>query len=61
MSNATRDITKKKRPDQPGTPVVVRLQPDQLDELDGWIAKQDDPRPTRPEAVRRILKGALGD
>ena len=43
-----------------GTMIGVRMQPDQLEELDGWIAKQDDPKPSRPEAVRRILKDALG-
>jgi len=44
-----------------GTMIGVRMQPDQLEELDGWIAKQDDPKPSRPEAVRRILKAALSD
>lgn len=37
------------------------MQPDQLEKLDGWISKQDDPKPSRPEAVRRILKDALAD
>lgn len=44
-----------------GTMIGVRMQPDQLKELDGWIAAQDDPKPSRPEAVRRILKDALAD
>ncbi|MCD1589691.1 MULTISPECIES: hypothetical protein [Qipengyuania] len=44
-----------------GTLVGVRMQPDQIELLDGWIAKQDDPKPSRPEAVRRILKAALSD
>jgi len=39
----------------------VRMQPDQIELLDGWIAEQDDPKPSRPEAVRRILKAALSD
>jgi hypothetical protein len=35
-----------------GTPVQVRLQPDQLAPLDAWIAAQPDPKPSRPEAIR---------
>lgn len=41
-----------------GTPVTVRLQPDQLAALDAWIGKQSQPM-TRPEAVRRILQDHL--
>jgi hypothetical protein len=44
----------------PGTMVGVRLQPDQLALLDAWVARQPDPKPSRPEAVRQILAGALG-
>jgi len=39
---------------------LVRLQPDQLAALDHWIEQQPDPKPTRPEAVRRILVGVTG-
>jgi hypothetical protein len=42
-----------------GTPIVTRLHPPQLDQLDAWIAKQDD-APSRPEAIRRLLAKALG-
>lgn len=38
-----------------GTPVQVRLQPDDLELLDLWIAA-NDPDSTRPEAMRRILR-----
>jgi hypothetical protein len=31
-----------------------------LDRIDAWIASQPDPRPSRPEAIRRILADALG-
>jgi cytochrome c553 len=55
MINATRDITKRKRAGQAGTPVMVRLQPAQLASLDRWIAKQPDPKPSRPEAVRQLI------
>ena len=55
-------LTKKRRGPAPtgkGTMVGVRVQPAQLAALDAWIARQPD-KPTRPEAVRRILAGALG-
>jgi hypothetical protein len=32
---------------------------DQLDALDAWIAKQADPKPTRPEAIRRLVELGL--
>ena len=57
-------LTKKRRgpvPTGKGTLVGVRLQPPELDRLDGWIAAQPEPQPSRPEAVRRILGKALGD
>jgi hypothetical protein len=41
-----------------GTLVGVRLQPDDLEAVDSWIAKQDD-APTRPEAIRTLLRKAL--
>jgi hypothetical protein len=43
-----------------GQMLGVRLQPDQLAALDAWIARCPEPKPSRPEAVRRILAGALG-
>jgi hypothetical protein len=48
------------KPTGQGTPVQVRLHHDQLAALDAWIARQPEPKPTRPEAVRQILAGALG-
>ena len=41
-----------------GTPVVVRLQPDQLAALDAW-RNDGAPVPTRPEAVRRLIAASL--
>lgn len=38
---------------------MVRLQPDQLAALDAWIEGHDDPRPSRPEAIRLILGQTL--
>lgn len=42
-----------------GTSINVRLQPDQLAALDRWIDGQDEPRPTRPEAIRQLVEVAL--
>jgi hypothetical protein len=53
-------ITRKKRPEEPGTLVGVRLQSDDLAKLDGFIRSQPSPI-TRPEAIRRLLTGALGE
>jgi metal-responsive CopG/Arc/MetJ family transcriptional regulator len=39
-------------------PILVRLQPELLASLDGWIANQEIPS-TRPEAIRRLLEFAL--
>lgn len=41
-----------------GKMIAVRLQPDQLTALDTWAEKQD-PKPTRPEAIRQLLTAAL--
>lgn len=42
-----------------GEPVVVRMHPPMLAELDEWIAKQKHPFPSRPEAVRRLVELGL--
>lgn len=55
-------VQPKKRGPKPtgiGTPIQVRLQPDQLAALDRWIEGQEDPRPSRPEAIRRLLESIL--
>lgn len=56
------DIGKKGRgrPPTDATPIMVRLAPPLLGPLDAWIAKQPDPKPSRPEAIRRILQEAFG-
>lgn len=57
-------ITKKRRGPAPtgkGTLLGVRLQPDQLGQVDHWIAGRPEPRPSRPEAVRLLLQRALSD
>lgn len=40
--------------------ILLRLDPDMLAALDALIAQQPDPKPSRPEAVRRILMEKLG-
>jgi hypothetical protein len=42
-----------------GPVVGVRLYPDIEEALDAWIAQQPDPKPSKPEAIRRILRAAL--
>src|SRR4051794_11280919 len=43
-----------------GEQVVVRMQPPNLSALDAWIARQPEPRPTRPQAIRRLVEQSLG-
>jgi len=45
----------RKRNPAPGEPVVVRLQPHELDLLDAWMVEQDDMPETRQEAIRRLI------
>ena len=42
-----------------GQLVGVRLLPPALAALDTWIARQPEPKPSRPEAVRRLMAVAL--
>lgn len=54
------DSRSKARSARAGTPVSVRLDPELLAALDAWIARHPEPQPARPEAIRRLLAGALG-
>ena len=38
---------------------MVRLQPDQLAALDHWIEAQPDPKPSKPEAIRRLIEKGI--
>jgi hypothetical protein len=40
---------------------MVRLLPAPLSALNAWIAAQPEPRPSRPEAIRRLIKKAIGE
>jgi hypothetical protein len=54
-------VPKKRRGPAPtgkGIQIQVRIQPNKLAQLDRWIANQND-RPSRPEAIRRIVERAL--
>lgn len=57
MASQETVIPQKRRGPAPtgkGTPVVVRMQPDQIAALDAWAEQQPD-KPGRPEAVRRLI------
>jgi hypothetical protein len=64
MAKSIRDIPKKRR-GRPSTGgrrdgILVRLEPDQFDKLDAWIAKQKDKAAlSRPEAIRRLVELGL--
>ena len=63
MAKSIRDIAKRPagRPKTtgPGTGILVKMHDPHLDELDAWIAKQK-PKPSRPEAIRRLVEIGLG-
>jgi hypothetical protein len=47
------------RPAIGAKPLTLRLPPDHLARLDAWIVSLPDPKPTRPEALRRLMDKAL--
>jgi hypothetical protein len=54
-------ITKKRRGPPPtgkGVLIGVRMQPDELADLDSWIADQESEL-SRPQAIRRLVKLGL--
>ena len=58
---STSETTKRRggRPAVNATPLTVRVPPGELARLDAWIAAQPVPRPSRPEALRRLATMAL--
>ena len=54
-------ITKKRGRPATGQGVLlgVRLQPDLLAALDAWVDAQQGQKPSRPEAIRIILREAM--
>jgi hypothetical protein len=62
MSGQETLITKKRRGPKPtgqGVMLGVRVHRPALASLDTWIAAQPDPKPSRPEAIRRLVEKAL--
>lgn len=45
--------------DQGETTLTVTFSAEQIDEIDQWIARHDDPKPDREDAVRQIVAGRL--
>lgn len=41
--------------------VAVRFAPELLKKLDAWIARREDPKPSRPEAIRRLVQERLNE
>lgn len=60
MAIDARNNSRRGRPEVDSEEVRARLGRDLLDRLDAWIGGQPEPRPSRSEAVRRILTEALG-
>ncbi|NUJ81163.1 hypothetical protein HUN39_14185 [Methylocystis sp. FS] len=59
MSISGAKKAKRGRPQVDSEAVNVRLERAALEAIDGWIAAQPEPRPSRPEAIRRLLEKAL--
>jgi len=47
------------RPRVDATPINTRFPPAELQALDAWIANQPAPKPSRPEAIRRLVEWAV--
>jgi hypothetical protein len=61
-NNASPKMGRRKRPEQTGVLIGVRLQPADLAALDAWIAERvyvEHIPMSRPEAIRRILREAI--
>ena len=40
--------------------VSVTFTDEQIEAIDQWIARHDEPKPSREEAVRQLVSGRLG-
>ena len=40
-------------------PVLVRIPPAEIEPIDVWIKEQHKPKPSRPEAIRRLVELGL--
>jgi len=62
MSGQETLITKKRsgpKPTGKGTLIGVRLHPPLLDAIDQIIEAESEPKPSRPDVIRRILEAEL--
>jgi hypothetical protein len=61
MGKSIHDIAKRGRPKTtgPGTGVLVKMHDPQLDAIDAWIKKHQEPGLSRPEAIRRLVELGL--
>jgi hypothetical protein len=59
MNNASAKSRGRPRTTGPGLTIGVRIQPDLLADLDKYIASEPDPKPSRPDAIRRLLHDEL--
>jgi metal-responsive CopG/Arc/MetJ family transcriptional regulator len=59
MSIDARKKSTRGRPPVDTEEVRARIHRRLLDRLDAWISAQPDPKPSRSEAIRRILEKAL--
>jgi len=58
MDNAIPGTRKRGRPSTGAVSIHLRLEPEQLQRLDGWIECQAE-QLSRPEAIRKLLQKAL--
>ncbi|MFN3686747.1 hypothetical protein [Salinarimonas sp.] len=61
MSNPDNRKKRGPAPTEIGTLIGVRLRSDLLRQLDDAIAKEPDPKPGRPEMIRRALQEWLAE
>lgn len=61
MPDAIDDIEKpvRGRPRTDSTPILVRLDPELLRAVDAWRLRRLAPKPSRPEAIRLLLRDKL--
>ena len=59
MSGQGLSVTKKIGRPRKEPSGLVRLPISVFDAVDGWIAGRPEPRPSRPEAIRRLVEQAL--
>ena len=45
--------------EQASTTLTVAFTAEQIAEIDQWIARHDDPKPDREDAVRQLVAGRL--